>query len=637
MPWPLSFLLRKRGDARVPLLLTNQRPVWLPRPLWLLKPWWFLYRCTLRALGYSTATDDDPAAAGQIAEEGGLQREPALLLAPPLPPPDASPLDIAEGGWLLIDRPEGDPRASPRGDGEVRSQRTAWVSLDPVRGRLDVYPRAVSARIETAFERGEATVELGCFGASVHFDAEGAGCHLQRTAGGRRDVFRFTFAQDDETEVVVPVHRPGRAWRVLHALDDGGHPPPGAEVRTVAAGRDILDPTLPDQVHEPSLSSTAPAVEATAAASSGATGGDAVSSGLSTVNASHEAERWALWVSIDPRTGRVMPYPAEVARQLEVAQNRGESTVTLGAAFFNATVHMEDRPYQRTARGRRDVRRLLLARPGVSATVRVALGPRGWRSADSAELSGTEPEATEEHAVATSSDVLVDLALAESADPAAEISASSPPRPSAPELALFEGGAATGGNPSAASPADASAGTAGGGALEALWEWCRRDGQHAAAAHTLSAEAWGVYSREQNSDIEAAFQAGRSDAEVSVGIRTYRVVFGPEAGFARQVDEVLHKRRLVRRRLVSHEESSRALDPVAPQVARDQESCPICCANFAESAAMPVLELPGCQHVFHTACAQQLADSASPCPCCRADVDWVALGLAARHHRRSRG
>merc|ERR1712211_171665 len=107
------------------------------------------------------------------------------------------------------------------------------------------------------------------------------------------------------------------------------------------------------------------------------------------------------------------------------------------------------------------------------------------------------------------------------------------------------------------------------------------------------------------------------------------------AGFARQVDEVLHKRRLVRRRMTMQQECLRALEPAAPEVARGQESCPICCVDFAESAAMPVLELPGCQHVFHTACAQQLADNGSTCPCCRAEVDWAALGLTARRRRRT--
>jgi len=170
--------------------------------------------------------------------------------------------------------------------------------------------------------------------------------------------------------------------------------------------------------------------------------------------------------------------------------------------------------------------------------------------------------------------------------------------------------------------------------LAPIWEWCREDGVHPLSSR--QPPAWGVYSREQNSAIEDAFLVGQTDISVSVGIRTYRIIFGPEAGFARQVDDTLHKRRLIRRRLPdSSEERDRLLEPEALQFAREQESCPICCMDFAESAAMPVLELPGCRHVFHMACAQQLADARSQCPCCRGEVDWDALGATSRRRRRS--
>jgi len=167
--------------------------------------------------------------------------------------------------------------------------------------------------------------------------------------------------------------------------------------------------------------------------------------------------------------------------------------------------------------------------------------------------------------------------------------------------------------------------------LAPLWEWCCEAGVHPRSSWHTPASAWGVYSREQNSAIEDAFQAGQQDISVDVGIRTYRIVFGPDPGFARQVDDTLHKRRLVRRRLLdSSEELDRLLEPQAPVVAREQDCCPICCTNFAESAALPVLELPGCRHVFHMACAQQLADARSQCPCCRGEVDWDALGATSR-------
>eukprot|EP00434_Breviolum_minutum_P029213 symbB.v1.2.025839.t2/scaffold2536.1/size76742/5 len=58
---------------------------------------------------------------------------------------------------------------------------------------------------------------------------------------------------------------------------------------------------------------------------------------------------------------------------------------------------------------------------------------------------------------------------------------------------------------------------------------------------------------------------------------------------------------------------------------REQEECILCLFDFAETAHMPVIELPVCKHVFHRACAQQLMDARDRCPCCRAEVDWSFL------------
>lgn len=318
-----------------------------------------------------------------------------------------------------------------------------------------------------------------------------------------------------------------------------------------------------------------------------------------------EPERWIVWVSVDPRSGQLDVYPGEVARKLEAARSRGEASVSLGEAFLDATVHVQDPPVQRTARGRRDARRLALPRPRAAASLRVARGPRGWRAAEDADAGAGHAEERTAHVFP---EMVVDLHA--------------------------EAAAAAGGTVGAAGPSGEEELRRGDVPMRALWEWCRRDGQRAAAAHALQDSDWGVYSWEQNAEIEAAFQAGEPHAEVNVGIRNYRVVFGPEAGFARQVDCALFKRRLVRRRLVTAEEQARALEPAARPVARGQESCAICCVDFAESAAMPVIELPGCQHAFHMACAQQLADNHSPCPCCREPVDWARLPRTPHSRRR---
>merc|ERR1719316_2628366 len=160
--------------------------------------------------------------------------------------------------------------------------------------------------------------------------------------------------------------------------------------------------------------------------------------------------------------------------------------------------------------------------------------------------------------------------------------------------------------------------------LVPLWEWCARAAARAATAHTLPNTDWGVYGEEINKLIEDAHQAQKLQVEITVGIRSYRIVFGPEKNFARQEDSLLRKRRLVRRRLVSVEMQVDALRGSNASATSDGE-CAICFADFADTATMPVLKLPGCGHYFHTACLTQIADTGKPCPLCRAEVDWATV------------
>lgn len=132
-----------------------------------------------------------------------------------------------------------------------------------------------------------------------------------------------------------------------------------------------------------------------------------------------------------------------------------------------------------------------------------------------------------------------------------------------------------------------------------------------------------MYGPEHNSEIEKCFLAKKDCAAVEVGIRAFQIEFSSkEKGYAWQKDVALKKSRLVRRRLVSPEEFEAAIQPAAPTVALDQEECAICCLEFAETSAMPVITLPGCHHAFHEACALQVRDKNECCPCCRAEVDW---------------
>merc|ERR1712228_868323 len=49
---------------------------------------------------------------------------------------------------------------------------------------------------------------------------------------------------------------------------------------------------------------------------------------------------WAVWLSLDPRTSELRPYPSEVAHVLEGAWHRGDDCVDLGNFFRGAVVHL---------------------------------------------------------------------------------------------------------------------------------------------------------------------------------------------------------------------------------------------------------------------------------------------------------
>lgn len=165
----------------------------------------------------------------------------------------------------------------------------------------------------------------------------------------------------------------------------------------------------------------------------------------------------------------------------------------------------------------------------------------------------------------------------------------------------------------------------------ALWEWCRHTGVSEHSSKSLPGGAWGVYSEETNSIVEKAFQTREKRVGISVGIREYEVAFSTtDPSFAMQEDSKLRKRRLIRRRVVPQEEYKQALTPDVVETTRGEDTCALCAERFADTAAMPTVELPVCFHVFHQACAQQLVDEDSACPICRREVDWKSVPAFCR-------
>lgn len=76
------------------------------------------------------------------------------------------------------------------------------------------------------------------------------------------------------------------------------------------------------------------------------------------------AEGWCAWVSVDPRTGDVVPYPRSQARRIEAAWQEQKESVYLGSDFHGATVIFKTQVcphHQKTAGGARSVQRVCLS------------------------------------------------------------------------------------------------------------------------------------------------------------------------------------------------------------------------------------------------------------------------------------
>ncbi|CAE8657930.1 unnamed protein product [Polarella glacialis] len=279
-----------------------------------------------------------------------------------------------------------------------------------------------------------------------------------------------------------------------------------------------------------------------------------------------------VWISVDPRGGQLSFYPGEVAKRLELGRLRGETSVELGPSYFNATVSVqEDPPVQYTSRGRRDVRRLTLTRPDDIVVVRVVSGRRGWRAA-------AEGEGEERTSQVPDSSVVEVTPLEEAARLGLDLSDASP-------QGSGSDNPAAGSCDSLMDPLDlVAASLQEVDGLVPIWEWCREVGVQSEGSSLLGEEAWGVYGEEQDCVIEQGFKAGEAAVDVTIGVRGFQIVFGPEPNFARQVDQAMYKRRLVRRRLATPEERTRALQPVAPEVSRGMRAAP-----RGYRSALPVL------------------------------------------------
>lgn len=224
---------------------------------------------------------------------------------------------------------------------------------------------------------------------------------------------------------------------------------------------------------------------------------------------------FVVWISLNPRDCSVDVYPLKVQQQIEEAKQNSLEIVQLGPDFYNAAVVLTGRPYQKTARGSRPVLRIALDAASKEVKVYCLQTNHGWRFGRKAETGA------EERKVALEEGQMLDMKTLLS---------------------------------------------------EPLWEWCRRAQVTVPESVRLPVDDWGIYTAEQNKEIEKAFQSHEPQAEIVVGDRNYQVVFGPELDFARQVDPVAEKKRLVRRLLVTRETFEARMPGGSPMAMSEQDS-----------------------------------------------------------------
>mmetsp|Transcript_33425 Transcript_33425/g.74975 ORF Transcript_33425/g.74975 Transcript_33425/m.74975 type:complete len:322 (+) Transcript_33425:1-966(+) len=310
--------------------------------------------------------------------------------------------------------------------------------------------------------------------------------------------------------------------------------------------------------------------------------------------ASTSAGRAVLWLSLDPVNGTLVPYPPPINQLIETAYKRFEreaqqEDIALGSSFHQATIHFslrDGRHFQTTPRidhgprfgvkisGYRQVRRMEIDPAQTCVVLHTATHngfPNGeWRIVEEeASMKTTSWEVKQDFLLSMGSELQRDFV--------------------------------------------------------SVWQWCKQNVEQLHGVHVTHApdSAWGIYMRDTNAAIEAAFVAGDSSLDILLGVHRVTVELGSRGGVGVQKDQSGRRQRFVRRLLVSQEERDRMYSESAQALEVD-ELCALCLEPFPETLAWPVLHLQ-CRHVFHACCCQTLKEKRMPCPLCRREIEWNAL------------
>jgi hypothetical protein len=66
-------------------------------------------------------------------------------------------------------------------------------------------------------------------------------------------------------------------------------------------------------------------------------------------------------------------------------------------------------------------------------------------------------------------------------------------------------------------------------------------------------------------------------------------------------------------------------DILVPGFLRQAPECAICMDEFRMDDNLPLLQMPGCDHVFHSQCLRKWIDRNSTCPLCRTSIGENAV------------
>jgi hypothetical protein len=308
-----------------------------------------------------------------------------------------------------------------------------------------------------------------------------------------------------------------------------------------------------------------------------------------------------VYYSIDPTRGTIDVYPKCICQQINDAINegrgKGDGQVYLGKQFFDATIHWS---YTGSARWCGDGPKLYQTTPG--GCVGGSWKSSGMRDVwvKDFELSGPRDLCHEVQRVDFEWTGLISNRLPDG-DPLQLVASTLVPE---------EHFVSDDGEP-----------------ILPRWQWCKRTNETMnlipweerttgrSSIFNVLEKDWGFYTDEVDQLIQAAHAAKEPHVDVILCSRQYRIMFEQNSIYAKQVDPIMRKERVVRLVYMRPSVVQQRMAGESCNLSDDQV-CPICLLQFSDTPTIQVFALP-CGHQFHGMCIQNEADKNHKCPYCR--------------------